>query len=667
MPTAKSFVPGNFPAALLWPARKVIVLILPGFIDADLRDPRAREQMVRAADEALIREYPVARLVRQDGRRQMLRRLVDSLLDEWLLEKAMTSKAGRVTAPAPAELGTGFEGFVVRAKAPRGKSAAAAVRRAVERALGAGWKARPFGKHPADFEVTSERAAFTVREAWNAVYRLREQQGIQRAEPCFAVPANQAAGARGVKFTAAGAMIAPKELSLALNNCEWSVEQVKARAAWTYSGDQGRPKQGEGTVVGHPDTGYTTHPEIWSNDPRQNRLLAEKGYDFWRNDSDARDDLERGLGCSIATGFVCFPGHGTGTCSVIMSGEGSPNGLPVFVTGIAPAAKLIPFRVAPTVVLWSPKRLAQAVYRAVDTGCHVISISMGGLPSGYLHDAVRYAVANGVIVCCAAGNYSPWVVWPAAYEEAIAVAACNAAEKPWRFSSSGRVVAVSAPGESVWRANPTDPGKPVAPSSGTSYAVATTAGVAALWMAHHGRDKLIAAVGKERIAALFKTILTTKGCNKPDRWDTNAFGAGIVDGLKVLQAGIPARSSPLAKRVKAAAAAVSAARPEHLELLENLFSGVRPGDLRRGLSTLLQATPARLPQRLREVGDELIFHYASDPEARRQFIDGLTGKAKTFAAAATAPVARAGVALRVQNHAAQLRRVASDRLAALLI
>ena len=103
MPTAKSFVPGNFPAALLWPARKVIVLILPGFIDADLHDPRAREQMVRAADEALIREYPVARLVRQDGRRQMLRRLVDSLLDEWLLEKVMTSKAGRVTAPAPAE------------------------------------------------------------------------------------------------------------------------------------------------------------------------------------------------------------------------------------------------------------------------------------------------------------------------------------------------------------------------------------------------------------------------------------------------------------------------------------------------------------------------------------------------------------------------------------
>ena len=124
----------------------------------------------------------------------------------------------------------------------------------MERALGAGWKAQPFGKHPADFEVTSERAAFTVREAWNAVYRLREQQGIQRAESCFAVPANQAAGARGVKFTAAGAMIAPKELSLALNNCEWSVEQVKARAAWTYSGDQGRPKQGEGTVV-VPDAG----------------------------------------------------------------------------------------------------------------------------------------------------------------------------------------------------------------------------------------------------------------------------------------------------------------------------------------------------------------------------------------------------------------------------
>src|SRR5438477_11684369 len=112
MPTAKSFVPGNFPAALLWPAHKVIVLILPGFIDADLRDPRAREQMVRAADEALIREYPVAALVRQDGRQQMLRRLVDSSLDDWLLEQATASTAGRVTAPSAAELGTGPEGGV---------------------------------------------------------------------------------------------------------------------------------------------------------------------------------------------------------------------------------------------------------------------------------------------------------------------------------------------------------------------------------------------------------------------------------------------------------------------------------------------------------------------------------------------------------------------------
>ena len=83
---------------------------------------------------------------------------------------------------------------------------------------------------------------------------------------------------------------------------------------------------------------------------------------------------------------------------------------------------------------------------------------MGGLPLDYLERALHYAVSNGVIVCCAAGNIFGAndalhaVVWPAHYPEALAVAASNANDQPWSGSSRGPEVDITAPGESVWHA-----------------------------------------------------------------------------------------------------------------------------------------------------------------------------------------------------------------------
>jgi serine protease len=247
-----------------------------------------------------------------------------------------------------------------------------------------------------------------------------------------------------------------------------------------------------------------------------------------------------------AQALLVNPGHGTGTSSIIFSEEG-PRQKPQYVTGVAPLARLIPYRVAPTVVLWDRARLADAIIRATDAGCHVISISMGGLPLDYLERALKYAVSNGVIVCCAAGNIFGandvlhGVVWPAHYPEALAVAASNANDQPWSGSSRGPEVDITAPGESVWHAI-AEKGKPlseVARGDGTSFAVATAAGVAALWVAYHGRDKLIADYGKERIAPIFKNIVMTQGFRSIANWKSNLFGPGIIDALKVLQAPLP--------------------------------------------------------------------------------------------------------------------------------
>ncbi len=122
----------------------------------------------------------------------------------------------------------------------------------------------------------------------------------------------------------------------------------------------------------------------------------------------------------------------------------------------------------------------------------MISISLGWFGNWFLHQAIKEAEAKNVILCAASGNYVPLVVWPAAYQEVIAVAGCNAARGPWTDSSTGPQVDVSGPSENVWVAGFSASGLPNAgQSSGTSFGVATVAGVAALWLAYHGRDYLI--------------------------------------------------------------------------------------------------------------------------------------------------------------------------------
>src|SRR6185436_3448051 len=94
------------------------------------------------------------------------------------------------------------------------------------------------------------------------------------------------------------------------NNFEWNLDSLRVPDAWTQFG---AASPGGGIVVGHPDTGYTRHPEILSA-----RLRAADGHDFEDEDNDASDPL--------TGGFLRNPGHGTGTSSVIFSARGLQTG-----------------------------------------------------------------------------------------------------------------------------------------------------------------------------------------------------------------------------------------------------------------------------------------------------------------------------------------------------
>ncbi|MAC78562.1 MAG: hypothetical protein CML66_10935 [Rhodobacteraceae bacterium] len=312
---------------------------------------------------------------------------------------------------------------------------------------------------------------------------------------------------------------------------DWALQAVNLPAAWTLSRDMGRPVAGEGVVIFQPDTGIVrTHPELpatLADDPR--------AANFIEDGAPPVDPL---------TGFGNV-GHGTGTGSVVAS----PPTLQI--TGAAHAATLVPVRCLRVVARLDQSRVAKAINHARLTGAHVITMSLGGVPGFGLRAAVRKAVEADIIVLAAAGNCVGTVVWPARYDEVIAVAGSNEQDLPWQGSSHGRSIDITAPAEFVLRAKAGEPGDPgrIDGGQGTSFAVALTAGIAASWLAHHGRDAIIASLRPgETVQDRFRALLR-QTARPVDTLDPGQYGPGVVDAGKLLAADlVPALTATEAVR-----------------------------------------------------------------------------------------------------------------------
>jgi thermitase len=474
------------------------------------------------------------------------------------------------------------------------------------------WTIEPLGRDTRDFLLTpaGPKKTIDISAAWNMVGALKEHRDVQDAEPALVVPGIDPRPDQ--VYASAGRRAASKrsarsaDLTCSRPN-DWSLNLCRVREAWNATTEQGRPAYGKGITLGHPDTGYTRHPEIW--DPR--RLLPQHGYDFEADKPDPRDPL---VGAN--------PGHGGSTASVIMSDIGVGAVDASFVSGVAPESRLIPLRVSSGVVHLNFANLTKAIYHAADlTGpatVHVISMSLGGpLNSRALLRAIRYALDRGIILCAAAGNIWPFVVYPAKYDEVIAVAACNCQRKPWSGSAKGRSVDLTAPGESVWRARSEKPSRyTVDRSAGTSYAVTQVAGACALWLAHHGRDALIAKYGAANLAAVFKELLVRQGVTKPTGWNTRRYGTGILDAYKLVTAQLPARAP--ARGMAVARAGVPARPQSDVDILTDYFPDRDPAATRLALGRVLGVSSRQIDEILVEHADELGFHVAVNPEFRER-------------------------------------------------
>ena len=243
--------------------------------------------------------------------------------------------------------------------------------------------------------------------------------------------------------------------------------------------------------------------------PTHETLSPAGGEDFTdRDDPEAwREDLS-GHGTHVA-GTCGADFNGRGICGAAGPGAGM-HGLSVFPGG-------------------RTSSIIAALDWCIDKQIDVANMSLGGpTPTKALEDAVARAAAAGVFMVAAAGNSAGPVMYPAAFEKVVAVAAIGetdsfpsdsphanhrGAHQSGRFFSAeftcfGPEIDVAAPGVAVISTVPSEDDAGYAAWDGTSMASPYVAGFAARLLSARPSLRDMAR-GAERVAALRDALFDT--------------------------------------------------------------------------------------------------------------------------------------------------------------
>jgi thermitase len=270
---------------------------------------------------------------------------------------------------------------------------------------------------------------------------------------------------------------------------QWALSHIGISELW------GTTSNGSGVLVAVLDTGIDKDHEDLSG-----KVSGEVNF----SDSSAVTDLY---------------GHGTHIAGIIAAC--SDNGLGV--VGVAPQSLLLNVKVAGDDGRCRASAIAKGIIWAVDNGAEVINVSIEiREPSAELEAAVNYAWNNGAIVIAAAGNEgSQSPVYPAAYENVIAVAATEPDDTRAMLSNYGAWVDVAAPGYDIYS---TLPENEYGYKTGTSFATAYVSGLAAILF-----DTLSDTNGNGYLNDEVATALTS-GCQEVNGFEV---GYGRIDAASV--------------------------------------------------------------------------------------------------------------------------------------
>ncbi|WP_169081875.1 S8 family peptidase [Paenibacillus sp. PL91] len=269
----------------------------------------------------------------------------------------------------------------------------------------------------------------------------------------------------------------------------WNIRRVKAPEAWSTT-------RGKSIKVAIIDSGIANHPDL--------RIAG--GINTINGGSYADDN-----------------GHGTHVAGIIAAaGNGGK------VIGTAPEVSLYAVKALDQFGDGFVSDIVDGINWCIANRMHVINMSFGILDSnssGTLHEAIKRAAKQGIVLVASAGNSgktSKQIDVPATFKETIAVAASTKANKVADFSSRGRGIELTAPGDgilSTWLNGMYQR------LSGTSMASPHVAGGAALLLA--GKPGLSPRAVKKRLK---------RRALKLKKFKSRAQGAGLIQLARIFKA-----------------------------------------------------------------------------------------------------------------------------------
>ena len=261
--------------------------------------------------------------------------------------------------------------------------------------------------------------------------------------------------------------------------------------------------KGAGVNVAILDTGIDyTHPDLDGN--------YRGGYDFVFNDSDP---------------FESYNNHGTHVAGIIGAEE---NGFGVI--GVAPEVNIYSVKILDSGGFGLLSWIISGLEWAVSNGMDIVNMSFEGLDFDSLKAACDAAYQSGVLLVAAAGNISPDVSYPAAYDSVIAVTATDASDMEAWFDPQGPEVELAAPGVDILStctlANPACAGNGgYQVLSGTSQAAPHVAGTAALLFNSVGDLDGDGKIDNRDVRQALQSSATDLGLQGRD----DVFGFGLVN------------------------------------------------------------------------------------------------------------------------------------------
>ena len=415
-----------------------------------------------------------------------------------------------------------------------------------------GWSVHPFGPVMGDFIFVPERDLHSddpaVLRALGEIQKRAKSLHIQTKDTAKAIRSVDTSEARQLfqeiladdtlfqRTSVEGRTIDSRDpqWALALTNTQ--------RAHDEFFLNRGKTP-GEGVRIAVVDTGITEHPELhgvrFVRDGLRNgsgnflidddkkellRHLQAKNAPFL---SSLAGGLEEFFGINnslLFWGPFLNPNHGTSSVSLVASlpndaaitetQDGSHQQNHHHVTGTAYGAEILVAKISNSVVLVSGKAAAKAILWATENGAAVITMSMGGLSTPELFQAIKAATEKGIIIVAAAGTGTgPVTVYPASYAPVVGVTSVDELCRADDQTAYSTLIDVAGPGKNAWFAwtlkhpKRAENDYRVSRAFGTSLSTPHVAGIAALWLAHHGRDALAARFGEGNIPWLFKYLL----------------------------------------------------------------------------------------------------------------------------------------------------------------